>query len=266
MPTRSNTVIDAADTPAASVGAVEIEHVSLSINGVSILSGIDLSVPQGHIVGLIGPNGAGKTSLMNVISGQRRVTGGVVRLYGNDVTRWPSHRRARLGLGRSFQTSSLFSGLTVYENTRLAVQAKRPGVYAAFRAVPRGPSSAEARRALEMVGLDDRADQLASSISHGDRRKLELAMIVAGGSRTLLLDEPMAGVGSGDVHGLVDLIRQIHQETSATILLVEHHLHVVLGLADRVAVLHHGALLAYDKPESVIADEVVQRAYIGDPL
>ena len=242
---------------------LEVQGVGLQIGGARILKDVSLSVAAGEMLGVIGPNGAGKTTLFNVISGVLLATEGTVRLGGRDVTREPIHTRARAGLGRTFQTSSLFNGLSATENVRLAAQAAAGGATRVTR-FPRGSDDANriAAERLDEVGLADRGDALAGGLSHGDKRKLEIAMLLAMEPRVILLDEPMAGVGSGDVPGLMDVIRSLHHG-GRTVLMVEHHMEVVMGLVDRVAVMHHGEVLACDTPQNVMADERVQSAYLG---
>jgi branched-chain amino acid transport system ATP-binding protein len=247
--------------------AIEVDGISLRINGVSILSEVTFDVMEGEVVGLIGPNGAGKTSLINVLSGLMSPTRGTVTLVGNDVTRWKPHRRAVVGLGRTFQTSNLYAGLSVIESVRIAQQADRPQLRSGFRFTRiDGAADEKAHAILARVGLGGKAGVLAGDLSHGDKRKLELAMVMATGSKVLLLDEPMAGVNIDDIQGLIDLIGEIHEETKATILFVEHHMEVVMSLSHRIAVLHHGALLAIDEPGRIMSNETVQTAYIGDAL
>lgn len=257
--------------PARSAGgavpALELSGVSLAIDGVQILDGVDLSIAKGELVAMIGPNGAGKTSLVNVTSGASLPTSGTVRLDGRDVTRWAPHRRARVGMGRTFQTSNLFLGSTVHENVRLAATVGGLGLLSSL--VPARSSRAQEGRIharLELVGLETKAGDQAGSLSHGDKRKLELAMVLAQDPSLILLDEPLAGVNTEDVPGLVELVRRVHREQGVTIVMVEHHMHVVLDLADRIAVMHHGALLAIDEPAAVIANETVQSAYLGESL
>ena len=177
-----------------------------------------------------------------------------------------ANRRAQLGLGRTFQTSLLFGALSVRENVRLAAQARLGGSMR-FWHLPTNQDEATRRAdgALESVGLSDLGGQLAGSLSHGDKRKVELAILVASEADVILLDEPMAGVSSEDVDDLSGLIARLHAQ-GRTVLMVEHHMGVVLGLADRVAVLHHGQLLAYGDPAEVTANETVQAAYLGDAL
>ncbi len=249
--------------PVLEAAVLEIDGVGLQIGGAQILRDVSLSVAAGEMLGVIGPNGAGKTTLFNVISGVLTATEGVVRLDGREVTREPIHTRARAGLGRTFQTSSLFNGLSATENVRLAAQVQAGGATRVTR-FPRGSDDANrvAQDRLAEVGLASRGHALAGGLSHGDKRKLEIAMLLAMEPRVILLDEPMAGVGSGDVPGLMDVIRGLHHG-GRTVLMVEHHMEVVMGLVDRVAVMHHGELLACDTPQKVMADERVQSAYLG---
>ena len=216
---------------------------------------------------MIGPNGAGKTTLFNLMSGLLRPTSGSIELDGVDVTRQPPFRRTRAGLGRTFQVSNVFPLLPALENVRLAAEAAVGGTLRIWRRAD-GVREAVDRAvwALGRVGLAGREAVLAGSLSHGDKRKLELAMLLAADRRVILLDEPMAGVSAEDVDGLVELIRSVHREEGRTVLMVEHHMEVVTGLAERIAVMHHGALLACDTPAAVMANETVQRAYLGEPL
>jgi branched-chain amino acid transport system ATP-binding protein len=245
---------------------LSLERIGLRIGGARILHEVSLEVAPGEMLGVIGPNGAGKTTLFNVISGVTRPTEGRVRLDGADVTRTPIHRRAAAGLGRTFQTSSLFPALSVLENVRLAAQAHAGGAASVFR-LPRR-SDAATERALDClaeVGLADRADAASSGLAHGEKRKLEIAMLIAMEPKVVLLDEPMAGVASGDVPAITEVIRSLHRG-GRTVLMVEHHMEVVLGLVDRVAVMHHGELLAVDTPEAVMANPTVQTAYLGEAV
>ena len=241
--------------------------LGLDIGGARIVADVSLEVREGELVGIIGPNGAGKTTLFNLLSGLVQQTAGRIVLDGRDITGAPPYRRTQAGLGRSFQVSSVFPLLTVGENVRLAAEAKLGGALSVVRRATRfRPALERSASALERVGLADRTGWPAGMLSHGDKRKLELAMLLAGEPRVILLDEPMAGVSVEDVDGLVETIRSVHADEGRTVLLVEHRMEVVVGLAQRIAVMHHGALLAFDTPERVMADETVQTAYLGEPL
>ncbi|MEV4533464.1 ABC transporter ATP-binding protein [Asanoa sp. NPDC049518] len=240
------------------------------VGEVAIVDGVDIDLAPGEFLGVIGPNGAGKTSLFNLVSGLRKPTAGTVWLGEDDVTALPPHRRARRGLGRTFQSSSVFSSLSVRENVRLAVQAHQGGSLALWRRASSFAAVAEAAdRALDTVGLGNRGDALAGTLAHGEKRKLEIALLLAGEPTVLLLDEPMAGVSAEDVPELVAVIRGLTRGAEATgrsVLMVEHHMDVILDLADRIAVMHHGALLACDTPDAVMAHRGVQEAYLGEGL
>jgi len=247
--------------------ALEVRELTWRMGGVAIVDRVDLAVDEGEFVAVIGPNGAGKTSLFNLISGLRTPNSGSVSLGGVDVTRLPAHERARRGLGRTFQSSAVFGSLTVAENVRLAVQAHLGGSMHAWRRATAFREVADrAAHALETVGLAHRADAVAGSLAHGEKRKLEIALLLAGEPRVMLLDEPMAGVSAEDVPSLVEVVRGLTDHTGRSVLMVEHHMDVVLHLADRVAVMHHGALLVCDTPAAVMADRTVQEAYLGEGL
>ena len=241
--------------------------LGLDIGGATIVADVSLDVNDGELLGIIGPNGAGKTSLFNLLSGIYRPTSGAVALDGRDITRQRPARRTRLGLGRTFQVSNVFPLLSVLENVRLAAEARLGGTMRIWRRATSVRAALDrARDALDRVGLGDRMDAQAGQLSHGDKRKLELAMLLAADPHVILLDEPMAGVSAEDVPELVELIRSVHRGGRKTVLMVEHHMDVVTGLAERIAVMHHGALLAVDTPAAIMANPTVQAAYLGEEL
>jgi branched-chain amino acid transport system ATP-binding protein len=243
------------------------KDLGLDIGGATILSDVELEVREGELLAVIGPNGAGKTTLFNLISGLLRPTSGRVELAGVDVTGQPPFRRTRAGLGRTFQVSNVFPLLPALENVRLAAEAALGGTMRIWRRASRVREAVDkAVWALDRVGLGGRGAVPAGLLAHGDKRKLELAMVLAGDSRVILLDEPMAGVSMEDVPELVELIRSVHVDEGKTVLLVEHHMDVVTGLAQRIAVLHHGSLLAVDTPDAIMRNETVQQAYLGEPI
>ncbi len=240
--------------------------LGLVIGGATIVADVGLEVREGERLAVIGPNGAGKTTLFNLVSGLRRPTAGTVEIAGVDVTHEPPFRRAKAGLGRTFQVSNVFPLLSALENVRLAAEAALGGTMRIWRQADGVKEAVDrAHWALERVGLGARAAAPAGMLSHGDKRTLELAMVLAGDSRVILLDEPMAGVSMEDVDELVDLIRSVHGE-GKTVLMVEHHMDVVTRLAQRIAVLHHGSLLAVDTPDAIMRNATVQQAYLGEPL
>jgi branched-chain amino acid transport system ATP-binding protein len=242
-------------------------NLGLDIGGATIVADVSLEVREGEFLGIIGPNGAGKTSLFNLLSGVYRPTAGSIELDGRDVTGDPPYKRSHGGLGRTFQISSVFPLLTAVENVRLAAEARLGGSLRVWRRAAGFREALDrARWALDRVGLAPRAGWPAGSLSHGDKRKLELAMVLAGDARVILLDEPMAGVSVEDVPELVDVIKRVQVEEGKTVLMVEHHIAVVTGAAERIAVMHHGRLLACDTTDKVMANDEVQAAYVGEAL
>lgn len=248
------------------VPALKVRDLGFRVGGIEILDGIDLEVPEGHLLGIIGPNGAGKSTLLNLLSGLLQPTTGSIEFEGLSLKGVRACRRARRGIGRTFQTSTLFDTLSVFENARLSAQAHLGGSAKFWhRPSMKDEASSTAGHALELVGLSNQAWRPTGTLSHGDKRKLELAILIAADARLLLLDEPMAGVNAEDVPVLTELIRGFHQD-GRTVLLVEHHMAVVVGLAETIAVLDSGHLLAHGDPDSVVANDDVQRAYLGQPL
>jgi branched-chain amino acid transport system ATP-binding protein len=243
------------------------EDLTWRIGGVPIVDGVCLQLEAGEFVGVIGPNGAGKTSLFNLISGLNPAGGGRVQLLGADVTGLAPFQRARLGLGRTFQSSSVFGSLGVRENVALAAQARAGGSGSLWR---KASGYEKADECLATVGLTARAGAKAGTLAHGEKRKLEIALLLAGDPKVLLLDEPMAGVSTEDIPGLVEVIRRVLGDGSGgqerSILMVEHHMDVILELAGRIAVMHHGSLLAVGTPDEVMANTAVQEAYLGEAL
>jgi branched-chain amino acid transport system ATP-binding protein len=242
-------------------------NLGLDIGGATIVADVSLEVADGEFLGIIGPNGAGKTSLFNLLTGLYRPTRGQVELDGRDITNAAPNRRTHAGLGRTFQISSVFPRLTTLENVRLAAEAGIGGTARIWRRAAGFRSAMERSRwALGRVGLGAKERTPAGALGHGDKRKLELAMILARNPRVVLLDEPMAGVSVEDIPGLVEVVKSVQQDEGKTVLMVEHHIEVVTGVADRIAVMHHGALLACDTPANVMANATVQEAYVGEPL
>jgi len=243
--------------------ALLTERLSFHIGGVMIVDGVSLDVRPGEFVSVIGPNGAGKTSFFNLLSGLSRPTGGRIELAGRDVTGKPAPDRARAGLGRSFQTASVFPGLSAFENVRLAVQMRGGGGPSLRPSRAERGEMARAHDALDRVGLAGRGADRVGTLSHADRRKVELAMLVAARFDVLLLDEPTAGLSVEEIPMLLEVIRAVHRDQGTTVLMVEHQMDVVGELSDRIAVMHHGRLLAYAPPAQVMADPAVREAYLG---
>ena len=245
--------------------------VSLETRGLTIRFGGHVAVDHvscvfrpGELTAIVGPNGAGKTTYFNLISGQLRASEGEVLLDGVDITTESAPLRARRGLGRAFQLTNLFPNLTVAENVRLAVQAKAGVHYDMLRpwSLRRG-LIARADEILESVALENRRAHTAAALSHGDQRKLEVALMMALEPRVYMFDEPTAGMSVDEAPIVLDLIARLKQDTSKIILLVEHKMDVVRSLADRIIVLTNGACVADGEPAAVIASPVVQEAYLG---
>jgi branched-chain amino acid transport system ATP-binding protein len=228
---------------------------------------VSLEVSPGGLTSIIGPNGAGKTTLFNLLSGQLRPAAGRVAFKGRDVTRLGAAARARLGIGRSFQLTHVFPTLSVLENVRLAVQARRGLGLSPWRDARAYPELEDrAWAVLETVRLEGKWRAPASALAHGETRKLDLAMVLALEPEVLLLDEPTAGMAVEEVPGITELIQRIRQEGARTVLLVEHKMDLVMALSDRIVVLQDGRLIADGTPEAVRADAAVQAAYFGGGL
>lgn len=220
----------------------------------------------GTLTVIVGPNGAGKTTYFNLMSGQLAATAGSVQFGGADVTRYGAAHRTRLGIGRAFQLTNLFPSLSVMENVRLAVQS-RAGVGMNMFSVWSGHKDLIGRAGhyLERVALAGKRDMRVAALSHGDKRKLEVAILLALEPAVMMFDEPTAGMSVDEVPVVLDLIAQVKEERNKTILLVEHKMDVVRRLADRIVVLHNGALVADGNPAEVMASKIVQEAYLGTP-
>lgn len=244
---------------------LETRDLSKHFGGLQAVEGVNLRVAEGSLHAIIGPNGAGKTTLLNLICGRFPPTRGQVFFLGREVTGLPPHRLARLGIGRTFQITSLFPTLTVLEHVRLAAQAQGGWRNAHFWRDMRAWEEpwAQAYAVLERVGLLAQAHLPAAALPHGDRRRLELAMALAQQPRLLLLDEPAAGLAAEQIPALMDLIRSL-ADGRLTIVLVEHNMQVVMNLAQRITVMHQGRILAEGTPAEVAADPQVQSAYLGD--
>lgn len=243
---------------------LETQDLTIRFGGHVAVDHVSCAFQPGTLTAIVGPNGAGKTTYFNLISGQLRATEGKVLLGGGDITAEPTSARTHRGLGRAFQLTQLFPGLSVAENVRLAVQSRRrEGLNLWSVWLDRKESRDRAHALLEQVRLADKAELTASSLPHGDQRKLEVAMLMALDPQVFMFDEPTAGMSVDEVPVILDLIRALKSRRDATILLVEHKMDVVRELADRIIVLHNGQLVADGDPATVIASPVVQQAYLG---
>lgn len=231
-------------------GLVATDHISLDIR-------------PGEVHAIIGPNGAGKTTLIGQLIGEITPDSGQVTFMGADITYLPTHRRSHLGLARSFQITSIFPAFSALQNVAMAVQAHDGHSFRFWRRAGDDPVLiGPALDALRLVGLEDRAQMTAGTLSHGEHRQLEIAMALATKPRLLLLDEPMAGMGPEDSARMVALLQRLKGQMS--ILLIEHDMEAVFALADRITVLVYGRNIATDTPESIRRNEQVRQAYLGD--
>jgi branched-chain amino acid transport system ATP-binding protein len=247
---------------------LETQDLTIRFGGHVAVDHVSCTFAAGTLTAIVGPNGAGKTTYFNLISGQLRASVGRVVLNGADITTLPAPMRTRKGLGRAFQLTQLFPGLTVQENVRLAVQAREQGrghhaidIWHVW--LDRKAWIDEALAIVDSVRLLDKANVTASALPHGDQRKLEVAMLMALDPLVYMFDEPTAGMSVDEVPVVLDLIRMLKARKDRLILLVEHKMDVVRELSDRIVVLHNGQLVADGEPATVIASPVVQQAYLG---
>ncbi len=245
--------------------ALELLDLRKRFGKSEIIRGAQLQVRPGERVALIGPNGAGKSTLFNLVSGRFAPTSGEVRLHGRRIDGLPPYRINRLGLARSFQVSNLFARLTVFENIRCALLWSMGYRYSFwhFLAGQDGLND-RVQELLEQIQLDKRREVLAMNLTYAEARALEIGMTIASGASVILLDEPTAGMSKSETRRFIQLIRQVTE--GRTLLTVEHDMGVVFGLADRIAVLVYGEVIAFDTPEAVRADARVQQAYLGSVL
>ena len=245
--------------------AVELDAVRKSFGRTEIIRGASLQVRAGERVAIIGPNGAGKSTLFNLISGRLAPSAGQIRLFGERIDGRTPHEINRRGLARSFQVSNLFPKLSVFENLRCAMLWSEGHRYAFWKFLADlDETNARAEALLERLHLDRRRDVLAMNLTYAEQRALEIGLTIAGGARVLLLDEPTAGMSRSETTRFIGLIREVTE--GRTLLTVEHDMGVVFGLADRIAVLVYGEVIAFDTPERVRADPRVQEAYLGSVL
>jgi branched-chain amino acid transport system ATP-binding protein len=244
------------------VSLLEIHDIHHDFGGLQVLTGVNLTVESGERHALIGPNGAGKSTLFNIVSGTFPPRHGSVRFKRRDITGLAPHRVARLGVGRSFQIINVFPRLSVFQNVRSAVLSRKRRRLDWWSVLDRDAEvTHETEQLLSLIGLARRAGDLASTLSHGDQRQLEIALTIALQPELVLLDEPMAGLNSEETRRIIGLIRQVTQER--TLLMVEHDMDAVFSLAERISVLHRGQVLMTGTPDAVRADPAVKEAYLG---
>ena len=258
----SSTVAAPASAPTP---ALELRDVRKSFGKTEIIRGASLSVNAGERVAIIGPNGAGKSTLFNLISGRFGSSSGDILLNGRKIDGLEAFEINRLGLARSFQVSNLFTRLSVFENIRCAVLWSLGYKYSFWRFLADlRDANDRTEEVLEMIKLDRRRDALAMNLTYAEQRALEIGITIAGGAQVILLDEPTAGMSKSETRRFVGLIREI--TVGKTLLTVEHDMGVVFGLADKIAVLVYGQVIAFDAPDAVRANPKVQEAYLGSVL
>ena len=245
--------------------ALELKDLHKSFGKTEIIRGVDLSVRPGERVAIIGPNGAGKSTLFNLISGRFEPTSGEIRLNGKRIDGKKPFEINRLGLSRSFQITNIFPKLSVFENLRCGVLWSLGYKYTFFKFLADLDDANErADQLLEMIRLDKKRDVLAMNLTYAEQRALEIGVTIAGGANVVLLDEPTAGMSKSETRRFIELIREVTE--GKTLLTVEHDMGVVFGLADRIAVVVYGEVLAFDTPDAVRANPRVQEAYLGSVL
>jgi len=243
--------------------AFKTEGLTRRFSGFTAVNNVTIEIPTGGVRTIIGPNGAGKTTFFNLLSGRIPPSEGKIFFNDKDITALQPYERARLGISRSFQITNIFAKLTVHENVRLAVQAVHDGKANFFLPASRmGDLSVKTEQLLHDVGLFDARENRAENLSHGDQRRLEIALVLARDPQVLLLDEPLAGMSPTETHETVELIKRI--APGRTVMLVEHDIDVVMAISESITVFQSGGVLATGTPQEIRGNEAVQRAYLGE--
>jgi branched-chain amino acid transport system ATP-binding protein len=241
---------------------LQTQKITKEFGKLRAVNEVNLEISKGDIHAIIGPNGAGKSTYFNLITGYHRPTSGKVLFKGEEITHLPAYRRCNLGITRSFQITSIYPKLTVYESVLMALLCHRKVTLDFFSSAKKFFKE-EVWRILEDIGLADQANRLGDSISHGDKKRLELAVTVGTEPELLLLDEPTCGMSPEETEMTMSLINKLSKDRGITILFTEHDMSVVFGIAKRISVLHQGTLIADGSPPEVRASEEVQKVYLG---
>ena len=246
---------------------LEVRNLGRSFGRFQALSDVSLSLERGRLSALIGPNGAGKTTFYNVVSGRYRPTSGKVLFEGRDISGWPSHRLVGMGLLRSFQITNIFPALTVLENILVPLVVHHGLSFSCLAAIgKRRDLAEEAEQILARVGLTGRSHTMVSTLAYGDKRLIEIAMVLARRPRLVLLDEPTAGMNPAETDRMIGLIRELAESSDTTFFITEHDMKVVFSVAEKIFVLNQGSLLAEGSPAEIRENSEVKRAYLGGSL
>lgn len=247
------------------ISILRIQGLRKSFGNYNVLTNVSYNLPKGEIAAIIGPNGAGKTTFFNLITGYHYVDGGTVHFMDREITNWPRHRIARTGISRAFQVSTIYPRLTTYENVRQAILAQEKRTLNIFTPAHRLARN-NTLELLDLTGLMPHRDTLAGILSQGDKKKLELALALAGKPEMLLLDEPTAGMSSEETHETMELVKKLNRQIGLSILFTEHDISVIFGYARKLSVLYQGMVIAEGTPEEVRKNEEAQKCYLGDAV
>jgi len=249
------------------MSVLEISGLTKQFGALTAVDGVTLNIDEGETRSIIGPNGAGKSTLFNLITGLLKPNSGTVRFNGQDITGKPPFKIARLGVARSFQITDVYEGLTTFENVRVAVQA---GDDRAMQLRSRADSLAAVTdrtdEVLDEIGLTEQADQRVEDLSYGDKRKLEIGLVIANEPTLLLLDEPTAGMSREETASIIQLVQRLNEKWGFTLLLIEHDLEIVMNISDTISVLQGGHLIATGSPKEIQSNDRVKEAYLGEEL
>ncbi len=242
---------------------LEVTDLHKHFGGVHVTRNVNFSMEEGEQSAIIGPNGAGKSTLMNLLTGYHRCDAGKVVFEGQDITNWPPHRIARMGISRAFQVSSIFAKMTVADNVRSAVHAQMRRSFDIFGSAAR-VGIEETARVLELSGLGAKHGLVAGELAQGDKKRLELAIALAGKPRLLFLDEPTAGMSIDEARGTMELVDRLNRELRLTVLFTEHDMGIVFNHARKLTLLHRGEIVVQGTPAEVRANETAQKVYLGE--
>jgi branched-chain amino acid transport system ATP-binding protein len=245
------------------IAILKVEHLNKAFGGLKAACEVNYEMRAGELSAIIGPNGAGKSTLFNLLTGYHRVDSGEVLYKGRDITNWPPHKIARLGIARAFQVSNIYPALNTYENVRQAILAQQKRTLNLFTPARRLVRQ-ETLELLEITGLSKHTNVISGNLSQGDKKRLELAIALGCKPDLLFLDEPTAGMSGEETHETMGLVERLNKEMDVTILFTEHDMSVVFGYARRLTVLHQGTIIAQGTPEEVRANETAQKIYLGE--